>query len=229
MASRAFFRCRACGEPVVAGAYRCPVCGIDFPAGTPGAPKVPDEPPPAAASGPPADDGTVVLDRPAEAPAKAPTRTAILDVRPADAAPARTRTTANFAPTPAPVAASAPSREVSVAVRPRRSKARGLAGTVLSALILIAGLAVISQYAGPRVGLPPVIERPPVTVNATDGWVTLPATEAGFVVNADGPFRLRIDGEVFTLAADQTVRVPGGQNASLRVVRAPATATARRQ
>ena len=42
MASRAaFFRCRACGEPVVAHAYRCPVCGIDFPTGAPGAPKAP--------------------------------------------------------------------------------------------------------------------------------------------------------------------------------------------
>ncbi|WP_108663320.1 hypothetical protein [Acuticoccus kandeliae] len=44
MASRAFFRCRACGEPVVAGAYRCPVCGIDFPTGTPGTPNAPDSP-----------------------------------------------------------------------------------------------------------------------------------------------------------------------------------------
>ncbi|WP_420391794.1 hypothetical protein [Acuticoccus sp.] len=44
MASRAFFRCRACGEPVVSGAYRCPVCGIDFPTGTPGAPFAPDSP-----------------------------------------------------------------------------------------------------------------------------------------------------------------------------------------
>ena len=70
----------------------------------------------------------------------------------------------------------------------------------------------------------------PITVTAEDGWVTIPAEPGAVLIDADGMYRIRVDGEVFTGSANQRVRVPVGETTSLavRTVRAPTTATVSR-
>lgn len=303
MPSRAFFRCRACGEPVVAGAYRCPNCGIDFPSGTPGAPRaphspadVPDPRPRMASelekalgdimdptSAPKAredeeterqsgarsarrdgqtldvsfedaaDDGEDWTDahegrnggaddadeddagrrqtRTAEivphgerddAPAAFPT------VRPERVRPERTEPAASRAPTPsADHADAAKSRAlVSKAPRKRRSKAGALSGTLVLAVLFVvaAGAGYVFLKGEDSADDPPEFARAlgvPTEVSASDGWVTIPRTAQSLALTGTGPFRIRLDGIVYTVDAGRTVRLDraGASSVAVRAVR----------
>ncbi len=347
MASRAFFRCRACGEPVVSGAYRCPVCGIDFPTGTPNAPTTPDSPAavdptsrskPAAAANP--VDIALRLEgalgeelRDPEPPAPAPhersagaelPRAASVDAEwtsdtPAtpqsseqevwidvgagagsrrsvddtgtpsdplvatdedpndedpndeardgtsdegveddapdfDAAtivPSQARASAREAGsglTVAPTATTKRPRRVVVAeprtreivvVPRRRNVSKDLGGTVVLALVVLVaiggGAIYLEQKGLANFGLfqraaSTLLGGDTITVTAEDGWVPIPAEPGAVLINADGTYRIRLDGEVFTGTADQRVRVPMTSDTSLavRTVRAPTEATVSR-
>ncbi len=296
LASRAFFRCRACGEPVVAGAYKCPVCGVDFPAGTPGAPKAPPGPddivtpgdldftealreatggrvpvPPEPEPEPDPDEAMdFVADEPDDAPVDVdvdddrdtldiapgvsrgtappvelhehggkPSEDAVLNVRPREegrAAPGSTGSALAVRPVRtdgtvvAQPAESKKGKALTGETPRRRARSRSLAGTLLVALILIGGVAFGAWWVGEKVGVPVVggIGQPEeITAVAADGWVSIPSADRAFVVNADGPFRMRIDGEVYALNGSRPVRVPQGVDAALKVPRGEVTAVAR--
>lgn len=254
LASRAFFRCRACGEPVVARAFRCPVCGIDFPAGTPGTPRVPEEPaetaPPEAEQPAPSPDDLAALnddDGPdetlgpqeesiAEANAKGDAR---LNVRPAGARRRARRAAARANKETPPVARQErPRREAAAVVvakrqgkavvrTRRRSKVRGLAGTFFMGVLLVSAVGGGAWYFGDKVGAPLGGRAPALalSVSAEDGWVPLPREEGGLLIQADGPFRLRVNGDVYTLDGAKPVQVPAEVIAAMRIVRSPTVAT----
>lgn len=318
MASRAFFRCRACGEPVVAGAYRCPNCGIDFPTGTSGAPFTPDSPAvvdPArsdrrfastpdgddAGSGaaaeraspqpgelsveliaarlegaldaelappPPIDQGSAEDDRDLLGPpgtpraGQSPPRAdaGILDAAPGSLAsasgslgavvsergaggepgradltlaPARDRANGPTRGERRGVVPALPESTALVPVRRRRNKAWSLVSTTLLAvgvLVAIAGAGLwmdrnrivdlgLTGRSGPTPGAP-------LSIEADAGWVAVPATAGTVAISADGPYRIRLDGVVYTLDRGQTLRVPVTEGVSLavRTVRAPTVA-----
>lgn len=283
MTSRAFFRCRACGEPVVAGAYRCPVCGIDFPAGTPGTPKAAyseAELPEAGASSraaigaasedapeaPRGDDERPSGDRvPAvlprlhrrtdPEPAAEPAAASDADGPSADAAasgasassPGSQATGEGAFPSVRPERAEPAARGGDgdgLKVRParagkvlvvepaghaftppprRRSKARNLAGTLALALILLliaggVGLWFAGQQrpAGPdgefARALGSVTE-----VSSADGWVVLPKAGTPLVLSGTGPFRVRVDGTVYSMDGSRAVRLDRGPDSSVAV------------
>lgn len=242
----------------MSGAYRCPVCGIDFPSGTPGAPDVTE----------PGDDKARYTEPPREdivdaefeldeetvddalhvAPGEergrsfeawgtpeggATARGADLNVRPREA----TLKGASGAST----LSVRPARE-SVAVtvsdidddegpsRPRRSMARKLGGTLFSAILLFGIVAGVGWWLNDRgmfsaPGAGPAADA--VVVEAEDGWVDLPTGDGALVVEADGPFRLRVSGKVYSLSGDRPVQVPARVAAAVRIVRGPASATVR--
>ena len=76
------------------------------------------------------------------------------------------------------------------------------------------------QAAEDRVGEPRVIE-------AADDWVVLTAEQEAMqgdvLLDASGPFRLRIDGEVFTVSGQRTIRVPLSSErvVEVKAIRAP--------
>ena len=291
----------------MAGAYRCPVCGIDFPAGTPGAPKAPPgpddivepgdldftealreatggrepkpAPEPAARPEPAAepvapdepdaddiaDDAVFEVDEvaaygtpeardtdelniaPGAARGTAPpveihesgdgtvSEDSMLNVRPREEARARGGAGAGaLAVRPvrtegAMVAAAAETTALAAKTPRRRARSRSLAGTLLVALVLIGGVAGGVWWVGQKVGVPvggtPAIVE--VTAVADDGWVSLPTEEQAFVVSAGGPFRMRVDGKVYTFTGGRPVRVPSGATASLKVPRGDHQAVAR--
>ncbi|MEM9222458.1 MAG: hypothetical protein AAGB11_08650 [Pseudomonadota bacterium] len=256
----------------MAGAYRCPVCGIDFPSGTPGAPKSVDgegadkdrgkpweregkrsaaaklrealhsgeatvsEEPPVAAD---ADDAVFEYTEDSNDAPGSSGGGAALNVRPADGA-SKTGKAVGPSLSVRPdrgertviVSAEAAARDIPrVKPRRRRSKAASLMMTLLAALVLLGGVTV-GVYAVRKDGdinVPGVSVAPLAQiVVAADGWVNLPAADHARVVRADGAFRLRLDGEVYTLTGEQAVRIPSEASASLRVVRAPAVAKVER-
>lgn len=325
MASRAFFRCRGCGEPVVSGAYRCPVCGIDFPTGTPNTPTTPDSPaavdptkrtrPRAPAgedtrtrSAAPQDiasrlqgalDDELTAPDPADDPA-ADAREVWVDVEtgrgdlpraertrgapPASTAddqdawsdaddaaeedtdptadsdeergradldagtivPGQARASAQrsasgltVAPKREPrvVVAEPRTREIMVVPR-RRNIAKTLGGTVvmgLIAVVALAGAAVYLEQNGlARFGLFETSRTAAtgrsLSITAEDGWVAVPAEPGAVIISADGTYRVRLDGKVFTGGPEQRLRVPitTGTSLSVRSVRAPTVATVTR-
>ncbi|MEM8663134.1 MAG: hypothetical protein AAGF49_03295 [Pseudomonadota bacterium] len=110
-----------------------------------------------------------------------------------------------------------------------RSRTRALTGTLFSALILLGAVAIGAWWTGVNVGGPASgpADQSVLTISAGDGWTAIPAAPEGLSVSSDGPFRLRVDGAVYSLAGGRTVRVPADTSAALRVVRGPHTATAR--
>ncbi|WMS41241.1 hypothetical protein RDV64_14255 [Acuticoccus sp. MNP-M23] len=288
----------------MAGAYRCPVCGVDFPAGTPGAPKAPSgpddiltpgdldftealreatggrtpehivpEPEPAAEnaeaeSDSAGDDEPVTFDAAPEKDAghepdadtldispgaargseprveihepagKAPDD-AMLNVRPREEARAAAAGTGSaLAVRPvredgqvvAPAAREAkPGKALVRSPQRRRARSRSLAGTLLVALILIGAVAAGAWWVGDKVGVTPAGGGSAVELSAgvDDGWVSLPTADQAFQVDADGPFRMRIDGEVYALSGGRPVRVPSGADAALKVPRGTHRAVAR--
>lgn len=233
----------------MARSYRCPVCGIDFPAGTPGAPKAPE---PAGGSEPDAGVAPTVDD----------TLRADLNIAPGGAAngdgvgrreprmsagatgseteaeiaaegepPRPSPPSGSLSVRPARPAASAvavpPQASTTVARPRRRSRARALGGTMVSALVLIGAVLAGAYLYGDRLAGPLLdrVRSDALSVTASDGWVSLPSDDKELVVTADGPFRLRVDGEVYTLTGAQAVRIPPQSAASLRIIRAPTSAT----
>lgn len=246
----------------MAGAYRCPVCGIDFPTGTPGAPNAPVSP--AAiepdqrepSDGPTSaelaarlkgaldrelaldedqrdderhehqsaevfehDDGEDRLDSGAVPDDRAP----VPQVRPGRREPvgAADLTLAPARERPGPPARTERRREKLPAAREprRRSKAGSLAMTITVALVLLgaAGSAAVWLDLSGNASLGIVRDRLPATlrpaptevsVTAAEGWVTVPAGEGALTVTADGPFRVRIDGVVYSVDAGRRLRVP---------------------
>ncbi|GAB5375395.1 MAG: hypothetical protein AcusKO_18570 [Acuticoccus sp.] len=242
MASRAYFRCRACGEPVMAGAYRCPVCGIDFPSGTPGAPERTDSGAadarvrPAAPPPTPDSDNDSLDFAPGGAAAREsgarPRGAAELDVRPREAGERAEAGAASLSVRPAreSVAVAVAQRETSRELVPsrRRSWAKSLAGTLTSAILilgLVAGGAFLFQHRDLLRAIGGGGSAPAQTVALDDGWVTLSVDERPLTVSADGPFRLRVSGKVYSLPAGQAIKVPPDVEAAVRVVRGTTTAT----
>ncbi|MBJ3777409.1 hypothetical protein [Acuticoccus mangrovi] len=304
---------------MVAGAYRCPVCGIDFPTGTPGAPQTPNSPAAVTPDGAPLRDTpqprpdslaarlegaldeelvfvdeTPTEDAPpldatveeelaepepddvAEAPedevehddadlddidvrrddprAKAPPLGPVEPVRPRRGRewPA---TGSELAVTPAGrrgarkreprVVIAAMKDDVAVRreearevmpTRRRRSKTGSLAGTLMLALLLLgvagAGAWWLDVTGAVDLGITrrlvaPLQRQAEVTeVRAEDGWLRIPAATGTRVIGADGPFRVRIDGAVYTIEGGREVRVPVTEatNLSVRVVQSPTVA-----
>lgn len=279
---------------MVVGAYRCPVCGIDFPSGTRGAPRAAGSPGEVDLSGTgsggriePSDfasalDNALGLrpgrSEPESEPDAAPEpgtagsdeaeaedveaeevdaeAVEVVDAAPDEAADLRPgaqrhRSTGAASLDVRPSSAGGgygaggtsalsvrPGREGSsiivhhdeeraLTVRPRRSVARGIAGTLVSALLLIAAVGAGVWWTGRGVELPSAIglgQAEAITVEATDGWTALPSYESGMMVMADGPFRLRVAGKVYTLEGGRPVRVPPATDAAIRIVRSPTVA-----
>jgi len=248
----------------MAGAYRCPVCGVDFPAGTPGAPRATTssaDPQPrrrAASTKAFAEDLGAALgdaldigegdDEPAAPAHEAPSRrhdnaepdeardrerraesSASLDVRPREVA--ATGGSASLTVRPAregsAVTPAGPARTVPVTTRRNRSSA--MAGTILTGLLVIVAAAAGYWYLGNRLPTAAIGVAAPaaLSVGADDGWVRLPSSDGPLVVTADGPFRVRVDGDVYTVDGARSVRIPQGSRASVRVVRAPSRAEVR--
>jgi hypothetical protein len=269
---------------VVAGAYRCPVCGIDFPTGAPHslgagteharAPEgsaSPKEPKDLASRLKGALDQELGIGETEREPAAEPDAPATEPAEPHDPdlesetpdaevpddgiAPAaerrRTGTTTpaanlELAPArerPGPPARTERRREQPVATRRtprRRSKSGSLALTMFVALLLIgaAGGGALWLDLSGRLDLGILEERltevlratpQDMTVTAADGWVAVPQAEGPVTVTADGPFRVRIDGDVYSLEAGRTLRVPMGEGTrvEVRAVSAPTVATIR--
>jgi hypothetical protein len=132
-----------------------------------------------------------------------------------------------------------------VTVRPgggrRRSKSGSLALTIVTAILLLgaaAGGALWLDLSGrTNLGilgesLPPALDPPPedITVTAAEGWVAVPPAEGAVAVTADGPFRVRVDGAVYSLGAGRTMRVPldGARQVEVRAVEEGTVATVSR-
>ena len=251
----------------MAGAYRCPVCGIDFPTGTPGTPEAPMSP---AAVEP--DRGSAPSEKPSAAELAARLKGALDrelaigeedddafadrqeatdqgdDLREAsgadrgaplpelrrergEAAGAADLTLAPARERPGPPARAERRRErapVAREPRLRRSKAGTLTTTIVVALLLIGvagGSAVWLDLSG-TADLGIVRERLPaalrpaaadLSVSAADGWVSVPAGAAPVAVTADGPFRVRIDGLVYSVDAGRTLRIPREETTRVQV------------
>ncbi|MCF3936500.1 hypothetical protein L1787_24215 [Acuticoccus sp. M5D2P5] len=126
------------------------------------------------------------------------------------------------------------SRELTT--RPRRSKAKSLTSTAIFALILIVVVGGVAWWLD-RTGVANfgLRERIASTVGggqsrlevlAGDGWVNVPQSTGTVVVSADGPYRVRLNGEVFSLGSGEALQVPMGETTqlSVRAVRAPTVA-----
>ncbi|UOM35174.1 hypothetical protein [Acuticoccus sp. I52.16.1] len=136
------------------------------------------------------------------------------------------------------VVAEPRTREILVVPR-RRSVSKGLFGTVVVALVALVGIGGAAVYLE-QSGLADfglfqrtasgLMGRDAITVTADDGWVSIPAESGTVLIDADGTYRIRLDGEVFTGNAAQRVRVPMTTDTSLavRTVRAPTQATVSR-
>ena len=231
----------------MAGAYRCPVCGIDFPSGTPGAPDrsasaaVPPEREPEPAETVPHDD---IIDAEFEhedtldfAPGadRGPTggvrtATADLNVRPREDADRSGSVAATLSVRPARESAPVTVTDVEFEVEEdddttqRRGWGKALFGTLVSAVLLIAIVAGSIWWLDAR-GALPTSGVGTFTVEMSDGWVSLPTEGRALVVEADGPFRLRVAGRVYSMPGDRAVQVPADAEASVRIVRSPTTAT----
>ncbi|MEM8552289.1 MAG: hypothetical protein AAGF45_07885 [Pseudomonadota bacterium] len=230
----------------MARAYRCPVCGIDFPAGTPGAPRAADSPaeisePHSEAEAVPPVDGLAALDEdsgpdetlgPPQAASDAPSAepggaAGRLHVRPSGAASgARRQNGTHLRATRDRAVVVADPPATAVVKKRRRSKARSLAGTFVLGVFLAATVTGVAWYLGDRVGAPLGGRAPALalSVSAEDGWVSLPREEGGLLIEADGPFRLRVNGDVYTLDGAKPVRVPAEVIAAVRIVRPPTRA-----
>ncbi|MEM8854444.1 MAG: hypothetical protein AAGD34_12150 [Pseudomonadota bacterium] len=254
----------------MASAYRCPVCGIDFPTGTPGAPKAPQSPAevtPEGSSKKPAvdmpslaeqleDELSIVPEGAGREPRFSGTETppegerrdpVMEDVefeeeptphprlkrrsngerrrREASASGAELAVSPSRAREGAVVAVEEEAREV-VPAR-SRNVAAGLTGTAFSGLVvlLVIGAGVwwleTNDHADfgifQRIAAPLQQAPSPMLVRAEDDWVTIPPETSDVRVNATGPFRVRIDGTVFTVDGGQAVRLPLSQGAPVAV------------
>lgn len=257
---------------MVASAYRCPVCGIDFPTGTPGAPKAPHSPAevtPDGASKKPAvdmpslaeqleDELSIVPEGAGREPRFSGTETPSEDDRrdpvmedvefeeePAphprlkrrangerrrrEASGAELAVSPSRARESAVVAVEDEAREVA----PTRSRnvAAGVTGTAFSGLVVLlligagvwwletndhANFGIFERIAAPLQQAPS-----PIFVRAEDDWVTIPPETSDVRVNATGPFRVRIDGTVFTVDGGQSVRLPlsAGSQVAVKAIR----------
>lgn len=280
---------------MVAGAYRCPVCGIDFPTGTPGTPHasgsaaevergrsreggaaVPPEDLAARLRG--ALDEELAIgeeagtlgpavsapgERAGEADDREPGREVVVEApetveaTPAEpVVPGRPRrregrgggsadlTLAPARERPGPPARAERRRDKAVATRTRgrrRSKSGSLALTLVMALLLLggAGAGALWLDLSGRLDLGIVGDRIPaalrplprdITVTAGEGWVDVPAGEGTVSVTADGPFRVRLDGLVYSLEGGRTLAIPmdGGRRVEVRAVGEETVATVSR-
>ncbi|WP_162409415.1 hypothetical protein [Acuticoccus sediminis] len=136
------------------------------------------------------------------------------------------------------VVAEPRTREILVVPR-RRSRIKDVVGTLVLALVLLVGAGGVAFYLEDNGiadfglfdrGGSGALGSGPLTVRADDGWVSVPAEPGAVLISADGTYRIRLDGEVFTGSADQRLRVPiaEGTDLSVRSVRAPTAVTVTR-
>ena len=122
--------------------------------------------------------------------------------------------------------------------RRRRSKATSLALTLVMAFIVLGagGAAGFLLDLSGRFDLGLVksrvadaVSRPPgeVRVSAEEGWVGVPLDGQAVTVTADGPFRVRFDGTVYTLEDGRTMRIPAVSGATVQVRAASPSTVAR--
>ena len=228
----------------MAGAYRCPVCGIDFPSGTPGAPDMAGSSAGARDAGPRAAPREDIVDaefehedtldfapggdRPAGGGVR--TATADLNVRPREDSGRNGMGAAPLSVRPARESVSVTVPDVEYLDdeedRPRRRGAKTIFGTFVSAMVLIAIIAGTIWWLNARGALPTASVNT-FTVEESDGWMSLPTEDRALVVEADGPFRLRVSGRVYSLPGDRAVQIPANAEAAVRIVRGPTTATVR--
>jgi hypothetical protein len=183
--------------------------------------------------------GPVDVDEPEAAGGASAPR--VSPARERDDGPARRPAGADLAVAPArerPVARVRRRQDVEKArhVR-RRSKSGSLALTTLAALVLMVSVGGAAWYADTRgladLGivrnpLPVTLSMPRIdmTVSAADGWVEVPSGSGTVVVSADGPYRVRLDGVVYSLDGGRRLRVPMEPQTqlSVRAVREPTVA-----
>jgi hypothetical protein len=119
----------------------------------------------------------------------------------------------------------------------RRSKSGSLVVTTLVAIVLMVSAAGVAWYADlrghvdlgiARTPLPVALSLPDVNmaVSAEEGWVEVPASSGTVEVTANGPFRVRLDGAVYTLPGGRILKVPMATETELavRAVRPPTVA-----
>jgi hypothetical protein len=112
--------------------------------------------------------------------------------------------------------------------RPRRSKSGSLVSTLFVAVLLLAAAGGLAWWLD-RTGTTslgiiaerldgPLLSRDlDLSIAAGDGWVTVPPQEGPVLVTADGAFRLRVDGEVYSFDAGEQVRIDAAPDLALQV------------
>lgn len=230
----------------MSGAYRCPVCGIDFPSGTPGTPDLKNVAPEPEMEPEPApraatlredvvdaefehDDALDIAPGAGRAGSGPRVATADLNVRPREdprADGGAATATLFVRPARESVVVSVPEIDYTTEMvdPPRRGWMRGLGGTLVSAIVLIAIVAGTIWWLNARDALPSRALSD-FNVELADGWVSLPTEGRALVVSADGPFRLRVAGRVYSLDGNRAIQVPADASAAVRIVREPTTAT----
>lgn len=289
MPSKAFFRCRSCGEPLRTEALRCPICGAAHPtAATPPferteqtgavgdlhaaaalqdaaretAAALAQERSPVGAArrepkvevpvGAPDDNGIASARRrvePSLRSVEAPPRDAGDD---RDANGAREDSTALVAPSRGDAGEAAPGSALTTAPggpgrgRTVRRRARSLVGRLIRIAVMVliiigiirAGEWWMRNNNLPDLGLDPAATSSGLAnlaahgdstiVEAGGDWVPVLRDAAddtrGALIEANGPFRLRVDGRVYTLEGGRPVRLSLGSDSTVEVkaVRPPA-------
>ncbi len=96
-------------------------------------------------------------------------------------------------------------------------------GGAVAATYFVGG-SPIGQIAGTGTG--PAPAETLLRVQAADGWVDVPPSEGSVVITASGPYRFRLEGVVYHVSGEKSVRVPMTPATSLaiRTVDAPTVA-----
>lgn len=240
---RAPFRCAACGELLYTRALACPHCGAPDPASAfeasaaVAAPESPGGAEGAAALALPAVDAPAIDAAPApvgvvaatDAVGVPPEATAYAELEPVeDAAPRvpRPPTGARLDIAPEPydddlsdgrdlvLVPERGGRTVMVQEPRRRGR---LLGVGLAALVLV-GVAAAGMLGWRMLAGPPATVAQELSVGT--GWTAVELDGAGeWVVTADAPFRIRVDGTVYTVGGPSGFAVPlTGRSVAVRAV-----------
>ena len=269
-ASRAPYRCVACGEPLFTRALACPHCGAPDPvvADAPATADVAPPPETAAPADTPAPLPPVDADETVVAVAAGPeARASVADldgaVGPRDPVaaepayvelePVEADTVAPMPRAPRPPSGSArldiapepyeddlsdsrdlvlvPERGGRTVMLPEPRRRGRLAGVLVAGLVVV-GIGAAALFGWRMLSGPAAVTAREMTVDTA--WTPLDleaVTGAGeWVVTADAPFRIRVDGAVYTVGAPSGIAIPlEGREVAVRAVAGAAKLTIARR
>ncbi len=277
VASRAPYRCVACGEPLFTRALACPHCGAPDPVVADAPAAAETAPPPAEAVAPAADAPPPVPSIAADAMDAAaapvasepgastvdlgePVATSATASTPAAAEPAYVElepveadTVAPMPRAPRPPSGSArldiapepyeddlsdsrdlvlvPERGGRTVMLPEPRRRGRLAGILVAGLVVV-GIGAAALFGWRMLSGPAAVTAREMTVDTA--WTPLDleaVTGAGeWVVTADAPFRIRVDGAVYTVGAPSGIAIPlEGRDVAVRAVAGAAKLTIARR